>query len=993
MNTRCVISAFFVALVAPAYAQDDLPVLADKALVAMKASQWEQALALNTEIIDRFGKNKVTALQLHGPKFGVIHYRRGLCELKLQKWDEAMKSFEACYKDFPNKGSTGGNQFEKMALFKWGEAAMGVKNWKLALEKFQKFLEERDKARDRFPQGQFYVSMAICSYQLDRIPEGNQHLETAIKNRRHPQDPTPNAVILAGIQSLVESAVRSNKEQAILDVVETHRGALVLEPYEMPEFSKVYLKLAGNCVKASMTRAALALYQIIPSTDTALDASRVALKSMGGAPKIPDGVHMLDAEKLKAQIKTLESERKGKAAADATRLAAVAYLHEQAGSIRAAFAAYRQLEASFPGSAKREDNLFHLVRTAALVAPATDAQAFGERFLKDYPNSKNVPLVKRLMLSTLFSEGRYETCIEVAEPMLPALKEGTAEHDMCLHVLAGSKFYTGRYEEAEPLLDKHVEKYPKSLFAVASLYMQAANTSRLQYWAKAGKLLDAFIEKHPDASKNVFLSFAFYDRANCHFAEDQLDRALAKTNRVIEEFPSSNVVDQAYNLRGNIQQSNGEPTEAEKSYKKALEIAETRGNRGVAAEALYSLVALLGDAKLAENDKERFDRALPYARKYWDKYADGSPYRTRVAVAQMDALNHRGKGEDGLRQLRDVISDLAKDPEARGLEEVINSYTEFYLGKHSPEELKDHYYNFPGIRSGDRAARALLRVAIIGVFEEVSKSTKDEARARSANAMVQVLFRELKNDFALKDLTNFILAKVGDFLRTNTSTPREALPYYDEILSRSNQSYRFAALLGRADVYGKSSTPADLDKALEDFQRVYADSQDKQEREFSLYRMVQLLMSKGDHAKAAEQANIYLDREKTGFSRYSPEVGLLLGESFEKRNMVGDALAMYSKVWAAYMGNITVSAPAMSRWMKLSWERNNPSPAARTPGDRQGAYEGGARYVELTGRFKDKMVEADLELWKEVEALVKTYEANPDIKSLEQLKKEQEAKR
>jgi hypothetical protein len=83
----------------------------------------------------------------------------------------------------------------------------------------------------------------------------------------------------------------------------------------------------------------------------------------------------------------------------------------------------------------------------------------------------------------------------------------------------------------------------------------------------------------------------------------------------------------------------------------------------------------------------------------------------------------------------------------------------------------------------------------------------------------------------------------------------------------------------------------------------------------------------------------------------------------------------------------------MKTWMQLSWDRNQQSKDPATPGDRQGAYQGGAKYIELTGRFKDKMADSDLDLWKEVEKLVKTYEANPDIKSMAEIKREKEEAR
>jgi tetratricopeptide (TPR) repeat protein len=997
MNTRSNFAAFASGMCAiplvlsiPAQAQeeDDLGTLVGKAIASMKAEKWEEALAYNTRAIERYGKNN--PLQLFGPRFGTIYYRKGLCEMKLKKWPEAMKSFEACYRDFPNKAKAGGgNTFEKMALLKWGEAAMGAENWELAISMFDKFLKERDKTTDNYPQGAFHIGKSICYYQLGRIPEGNENLEIAIKNKE--KFPTPDSGIVAGFQALVTGAIAKNDEQALLDFIGKNRGELVIDPFVMQDYSPVFMQLAGNAVGAEMERAAMELYQFVPSTDTAIDDTRARLNSIGELKSVKDGTNLLIKEKLEANLAKLESERRGKRSTEMIKIAASAFLQEKHGNVRGAYAAYRQLELYHPTSEKREDNLFNLVRTSSLVAPGAETQRFAQEFLKSFPNSPHIPAVRRMMLSALFYDQEYDTCIEVAEPMLPTLTENTEEHDICLHVLGGSYFYTGQFDKAQPLLIQHVEKYPKSLFAIPASYFRASNEVRLQFWSKAGKLLDEFLAANPDASKNVFLPFALYDRATCHFAEEQYEGALEKLNRVIAEFRDSNVIDQAYNLKGNVDQSMGNKEAAEEAYLKALEIAEIRRNDVIAGEALYSLVALLGEKPKGNSENPRLKEAVPFADKYWKEYAEGSPYQTRVAVAQVPALDAVGRGDEALARLQKVISEMAKNPEAAGLEELINSYTEAYLAKHTPEELKDHYYDFPEIRSTDRAARALLRVAVIGVFEGVAKKAEDEARKRSAEAMVKVLFQELKNDFALKDLTNFILVKVGDYLRNNTSTPREALPYYDEALGRQDQSYRFAALLGRADVHGRSTNAADIEKAIEDFTRVYTDSQEKSEREFALYRIIELLVAKKDYTKAADQARIYLNREESGFSKYAPQVGLLLARSFDERGQADDAISMYVKVWAAHTGNILISAPAMRRWMELSWDRNKPSTEAGVPGDRQGAYQGGAGYIEQTGRFKDKMIDSDLELWKEVEKLVKTYEANPDIKSLEQLKKEKEA--
>lgn len=190
-----------------------------------------------------------------------------------------------------------------------------------------------------------------------------------------------------------------------------------------------------------------------------------------------------------------------------------------------------------------------------------------------------------------------------------------------------------------------------------------------------------------------------------------------------------------------------------------------------------------------------------------------------------------------------------------------------------------------------------------------------------------------------------------------------------------------AALFVPVDADDQLSPKAeDLDKAINDFTRVYEESEEHSLRERALYRKIDLLMKKGEFAKVTEQARIYLDRENR-FAKYSAEVSLLLAESLEKQNLKDEAIVAYLNVWAPYAGQFSVSAPAMTRYMELSWERNKPAVNAGKS-DRQGAYEAGARYIQLTSRFKKMLTNDELKQWEGVEKLVHQYEASPDIKAL-----------
>ncbi len=987
---KLLLALVFAATAIPSSAQESLPELVDAALLAMKEEKWAEALALNTKAAS-FGKNPKMAIQLYGAQFGTIIYRKGMCELKLKKFDDAMKSFESCYKDYPNdKVAGGGNVFQKMALLKWGDAAFGLESYELAITQWKKFLQERDKVKDKYSQGSFHVNMAIAHYRLGKLTEGSEHLETAITNKD--TFPTPDEAIVAGFQALVSAAITKPDERALLDFIAKNRGGLIVAPYAMQRYSKVFMKLAADALEADMTQAALSLYQFVPATEVAIDDLRARIRDMGHLPRLSSGTLRLDKASLESQLTALEAEQRGNKSIEMFKLAVIAFIHETNGNVHGSHAAYLQLENYYPKAEKREDNLFHLVRTSSVVGNIMATQKYGELFLATFPESKYKPDVQKMMLSSLFFDGKYDICIQIAGDIIENKKaaEGTAEHDLVLFVLGGSYFYTGQYDKAAPLLDQHVEKYPESVFAMSASYFQASNVSRLQFWSKAAKLLDAFLEKYKSDPNQSYIPLALYDRANAHYAEEENEPALEKTGRIIKEFADSPVTDQAYNLQGNVLQVLERRDEAEAAYLKAIEIGEIREHEGVVGEALYYLTAMLGEHKKDEDFGPRLKDAVPHADKFWKEYSQGSPYRSQVAVAQMYAMESVGRGEEALERLQEVISDMAKQTESVGLEQAINSYTEFYLEKHTPDELKEHYYNFPGIRTTDKAARAILRIAVIGVFEAVAKDKEKPDQQRQAEAMIIVLFQNLKVDFELKELSNYILVKLGDYLRTNTSAPREAIPYYDEALSRQDQSYLFQALGGRADVYGQSPQPADLDKGIVDFERIFNDSQEKPEREFALYRIIQILMKKEDYAKAAERANQYLEREEgksLGFTKYSPEVGFMLAETFDKRNLTNDAIAMYVKVFSAHMGFIRISAPAIERWMQLSYKRNQPPGAPGVAGDRQGAYERGYQYLELTGRFKDKMTPEEVKLWERVQKLVDQYESDPNVKSMEEILK------
>ncbi len=972
-----------------------------EALDNMKVGKWAEAHAVLAKATNTFDKR---ALQLFGPRFGWFWYHRGYCEIKLNQFDDAMKSFEKCYTKYKNVAPKEGqapssNLYNKKSLLMWGHSAKGAEEWATSIRMYKKFLAERDANRDKYEKGVFYINMAINHYKLNKIKEGNGYLETAIKGKV--SFPTPNKGIMAAFNVMVAAVIEKKNEPALLDFLAKNRAHIKLEPFEAHEFSSLFMKLAQDARSAEMIRSTFELYSLVPSTVAAIDDIKSRLTMLGSHDRtIRDGSMIVNKGDLSKSSTELEKADTLGKVNEIYAYLNTAVLHEEDGNIRGAFAVYEQLELYFPKakvfrdkkvSPAREDNLFNLVRTSAVIGEVLTTEHYGSIFLKAFPNSKHVKEVRRMMLTSLFFNGEYDKCVEVAEVMLPKLTKPSKQHDVCLFVLGGSKHYLGEFHEAQPLLNEYISTYKKSKDAdkirvLATSYFHAANYSRLQEWSKSAALLDAFLKEYPDAKSNVYYPFALFDRANCHYAENETEDAYTKVTRVETEFPGVSVMEQALALKGNILEGLKKPGEAEEYYHKALALAEQKKNDLVSGECLFYLTALIGKEKIGKGENPRVAEAVPFYTKFWERYGASSPFKAKVAVAGIPAMRKVGKIEEALEKLQGVIASLSKVPGTPGLEEAIGSYTEEYLKENTPDELKDHYYAFPGIDSRDMATRALLRIAIIDVFEGVyatADKEKDEKKSRDAKARIDVLFKELRDTFKPKDLSNFILVKVGNFIRKKTTKPEAARVYYEEALNRkTDQSHKFAAIFGLADVNAKG-TKSQKAEAIKLLQRVIADSDEASEKEEASYLTASIYFDSGDYDKAVATATEYINNKT--YRQYKVQARMLLGSAHDKAGRVDDALVSYQSIWGPSMGAIRYSAPAIKRWMEILWTRGGNNTSGKS--DKQYAYENGHDYIRLTTNAAKKATRDEQAVRDEVAELVKDYEANTETTPIVEEKK------
>ncbi|MDB6076787.1 MAG: hypothetical protein JWO82_534 [Akkermansiaceae bacterium] len=771
-------------------ADDDAQALSAQAVTAMDAGKWQDALETLDRCVTRYDAE---ALKRFGPSFGVSWYRKGVCELKLQKWEDAAHSFQKCYQDYPNRSRTIANPYNKRALLRWGEALQGAGNPAEALRLYDKFLVERDKTEDGFQPASFYLSRSLCHFATGKIAEGVVDFETAVKNRSGFD--TPDSGIAVAFRALVKAALEAKDEKIVSGFINRNRGDLVVAPAEMAACVDLYLSMGAEMAAAGMPLAAAAFFGLVPDTDVMIEDLRARLDRPGD----------LDAGRLarfQAALAKLEEARRKDTSAEVAKLAGTALLLEQAGDVRGAFSCYQLLERFHGHSPQREEYLFQLVRTGILAGETRQAEQYGTVFTAAYPQSKRNPELKRTMLAALFRSGGFDACARAAAGMQKDFPEGSREQDACLYFLAASDYYLGRTKEAEPLIDQQVSKYPQSEFRQAALWYQASIRSRLGKRAEAAGLLDSFLAAYPDAASNSFMPYALFERASCHAAEKQWPEALAKLERLDQGFAESEVSDTAASLLGQVMMALGRDQEAAGAYRKALGLARERNHPVVAAEALLQLAALLaGEAPdRAKADKE----LLACADLFWRDYAGNAATSHRFALVQAEAFARNGRSQEAIERLEKAISAADCSEADRG--DAAWAFARLFLREHPPERLKEMFLHFPGLAETDRRAQALLRGTALLVLDEPLRKKEPGWEAKATPLMAEI-FQDLKNRFAPEDFSTALLIRTGDFLRVTTSAPRQALPYYEEVLKRRDEGLYGRACSGKRRCWPRAAMP------------------------------------------------------------------------------------------------------------------------------------------------------------------------------------------
>lgn len=961
-----------------------------------------------------------------GDTFGQFWYVKALCELNLKENKKAIESAQTGMTKY--KGPK--NKWKGASYMLMAQAYIDLKDYPSAIKTLDAFSKYRIANADTLPpedkemnMGMVYALIAQCHFLSEKpnFEEGIKNVkliaDNRYKGRKIPDDP-----IIRAFLAMVNASITADRPEVALDFLKDGRSVVALEPWRSATYAQTFLGLSkamreksDSVAKPELAQNYLKLSQemltLVADQEDVDQSVKDTITRMGAFKAIDDSTVTYNRAALEEVQKTHAK------AVEQTRMpyGALVLIMSSADYINGT--AYRQARAAYEfmvsnytdmDPVTRENNMFQIVAMSTAIGDMEGSNRAIANFRKEFPKSKHLESVDTLTVSNLFEARRYAEALEEANKIMKTDPKDKNLRQAALSVQGFSAYQLKKYVEAYAALQKYVAEFPESANLNSAMYQLASSLKHQKRYEGAIRAYNRYIEKFPN---DKYVEYALYDRAECGILRSDdsgNELALQDFDRLSKDFPDSPLIPAALVGKGRLLQDKiKDNAKALQAFKDAITVSKKADNRRFLGEALYKAILLMEKSK----EKEARQEAVALYDDYWkeklyEEKTISSNDRLVLPVATLELMTEFNRREEGMSRLVESIVTVAKQyPETSSeiVEKALNSYTKEYLkdkgDKLNLEEIKQHYYNFPGVDSSDSNLVAILRIALVGIYEaELAKIDSNDTGAIAAqNAQIHIIFKDIQKSLEIPVMTPFALRKLGDYLVEKTDHPEEAIPYYDELIKRNDPKYLNDAKLGLALAYNRSTDQARKTKSTAMLTELVNSLNGKNDgasmstREKALYYLAQFSYNNGEYDQAAVQAVAYLKENLNG--KYKAEMTLLLGQSYEKSGNIDSAITAYGQASMTYRGRVSISAPAMESYMRLLYQRNRPKPDVDKPSDRYLAYTMGLNYAKFVESNYEKMTLGDRVATRDVMKLVEQYGNDPAIKEEDQAAKAREEAR
>ncbi len=344
-------------------------------------------------------------------------------------------------------------------------------------------------------------------------------------------------------------------------------------------------------------------------------------------------------------------------------------------------------------------------------------------------------------LEEFFRKGDYKQALEMAEDLENLSERGSEDSDVAGFISGVSLYHLGFHDRAERVLAAHVESFPESRHGESALFYRGSNLVRLQQWRSAAGVLDRFLARYPESILN---EFALIDRAECHLALGEPDRALERCRAIERQFVYSKILDRAMAMEGEILEALGEGAKAEDAYVEAAQIARKLDHPRSLATSLAGLIRVTGM-------RGDFKASAAYYETFFETFAK-SPEAVEAALAGLPAMRERGELKAGLGRLEQALLAMPGDAPALDMRKALRGYADYYRDANDPEKL---LRKFDDLSSRTGGAQRLHEQVVVARLEAL------EANFPERDAEIRVFYEEIRSHFNRDDLSAETLVKLG----------------------------------------------------------------------------------------------------------------------------------------------------------------------------------------------------------------------------------------
>lgn len=900
-NVRIVAVAFasFVINVLPAQDAGDPtdPVFAyNTAVKEIQQQEWEKGIQTVDAVIAEHAEHAEHAegaLKRFGPVFGHFYFLKGILLQGKGDPSGAATAFKTCYETYNNKvledmsqeekATLKRNLFVNASLMQWANSEMKAERYAEARDLYEKVLVE-GKKDDKVNLVHVGVNLGRCYLKSGQLEKGYDFMTRPLANENL-SDGLRETIFMVVAEDW-SPEVGFPEVRAFLD---KYSKVVDADPFEERyERNPRFQYLAQYALQESDPVRALAWYERIVNPELLIPDYKKRYTSLENR-EVADALKERKQEaldELRGQIDQIGADF-------ISILNGVGSAHFIVQNFAGSYVAFSQL-ADRAGKKHEERPIFlhNAVLSASQVGLLKNAYRYGREFLDEFPEHELRPAVARVMVDSLLVREEYEDAYSISGEVREGMGDGDSIREVPDFVRGVSAFHLGKIEEAEMELAAYNANYPKGERKELVQFFEGLTKVRLAKWEDAALLFNSFIENYPGSS---MVATALFQCAMSEFMIEQPDAALAKVERIHEEFPSEEVVPSAWNLKGDIFAA-GERAfgEIEASYLRGRETGLSMDQPETVAYALWQLVIQTAENEQWEKTQQHFDE-------FQANYPD-SEFRYDVLAAALPMLVHQERADEAKEQLREIVWIHRDQPDSTVLAEMFGTYVEFLKENYETEVAITELAELRMRRGISPALVGWLTIAQAEILE-AGEADQDE---------INKLYYQLEAGFKPEEHSNYPIVQLARWITNVRKKPEEAMPLYDFILTNREGTANYDySLVDMAEIQANSEDSAQREEAMEKFRRVLAEVPNEELQERSVLGMARIRAEERNFEAALPLWEQYLENRNWTLSR--PEANYSMAYAYEQQGNLSDALKIYVSVYANFPGYLDWSTRAYLR--------------------------------------------------------------------------------